>query len=125
MEDAKRIAVAGYKQVLEDGSDLCDDEPDAEYSDHGEERDDSEMYAPDILDAKGKGDLSTARLSTAQANTLRAQSRVQSVQEPEQHQPKPVPSDNEDLSYEQARALRRCQNRKGRQGCFDTDLGKW
>jgi hypothetical protein len=33
MEDAKRIAVAGYHQVLEDGPDKCDSESDGEYSD--------------------------------------------------------------------------------------------
>jgi hypothetical protein len=43
MEDAKRIAVAGYKQVLEDGPDVCDDVPAAEYSDHGEKWEDSDM----------------------------------------------------------------------------------
>jgi hypothetical protein len=37
MEDAKRIAVAGYRRVLEDGRDVCNSEGDAEYSDHGEE----------------------------------------------------------------------------------------
>jgi hypothetical protein len=44
MEDAKRIAVAGHRQVLEDGRDVCDSESDAEYSDHGEKRPDSAMY---------------------------------------------------------------------------------
>jgi hypothetical protein len=37
MEDAKRIAVAGYRQVLKDGKDVCNSESGAEYSDHGEE----------------------------------------------------------------------------------------
>jgi hypothetical protein len=36
MEDAKRIAAADYRHVLEDGRDVCDSESDAEYSDHGE-----------------------------------------------------------------------------------------
>jgi hypothetical protein len=36
MKDAKRIAVAGYGQVLEDGPDVCDSESDSENSDHGE-----------------------------------------------------------------------------------------
>jgi hypothetical protein len=30
MEDSKRIAVAGYCQVFEDGRDVCDSESDAE-----------------------------------------------------------------------------------------------
>jgi hypothetical protein len=37
MEDAKRIAVAGYGQVLEHEKDVCSSESDAEHSDHGEE----------------------------------------------------------------------------------------
>jgi hypothetical protein len=36
MEDAKRIAVAGYRQVLEDGPEFCSSVSEAEYSDHGE-----------------------------------------------------------------------------------------
>jgi hypothetical protein len=36
MENAKRIAVAGCKQVLEDGPDVCSSESEAKYSDHGE-----------------------------------------------------------------------------------------
>jgi hypothetical protein len=66
MEDAKRIAVAGRRQVLEDGPDVCDDEPDqrAEYSDHGEELE--RMYV-------AGASLASARLTTAEANALRAQ----------------------------------------------------
>jgi hypothetical protein len=37
MEDSKLMAIANYRQVLEDGPDICDDEPLAEYSDHGDE----------------------------------------------------------------------------------------
>jgi hypothetical protein len=37
MTDAKPIAVAGCRQVLEDGPDVCNSESDAEYIDHGEE----------------------------------------------------------------------------------------
>jgi hypothetical protein len=36
MEDAKRIAVVGYRKVLEDGPDVCDSQSDSEHSDHGE-----------------------------------------------------------------------------------------
>jgi hypothetical protein len=32
MEGAKRIAVAGYRQVLEDGPDMCDSEREAEHT---------------------------------------------------------------------------------------------
>jgi hypothetical protein len=36
MQDANRIAVAGYKQVLEDGPEFCSSESEAEYGDDGE-----------------------------------------------------------------------------------------
>jgi hypothetical protein len=44
MQDAKRIAIGNYRQVLEDGPDKCDSESDNEYSDHGEKWPDSEMH---------------------------------------------------------------------------------
>jgi hypothetical protein len=76
MEDAKWIAVAGYRQALEDGRDVRDSESDAEYSDHGEEWSDSEMYTLDMIDEKGKPVLGRARMTTAQANALRAAGRA-------------------------------------------------
>jgi hypothetical protein len=54
MEDAKRIAVAGYRQVLEDGKDLCDSESNAEYSDQVEMWLPSEMYTSELIDSEGK-----------------------------------------------------------------------
>jgi hypothetical protein len=62
MEDAKRIAVAGYRQVREDGRDVSNSESDTEYSDHGEEL--------EGIYTKG-ATLASARLSTAQANAPR------------------------------------------------------
>jgi hypothetical protein len=70
MEDAKRIAVAGYRQVLEDGRDVCDSESNAEYGDRREEL--SGMYASEMIGKDGKPVLSRARLATDQANALRA-----------------------------------------------------
>jgi hypothetical protein len=67
MEDAKRIAVAGYRQVLEDGRNLCDSESDAEYSDHGEVLEG--MYTDGAT-------LSSACFTTEQANALRAAGRA-------------------------------------------------
>jgi hypothetical protein len=61
VEDAKRIAVAGYRQVLEDGKDICSSESDAEYSDHGEEL--TGMYTPDIIGHDGRPNLASARLT--------------------------------------------------------------
>jgi hypothetical protein len=76
MEDAKRIAVTCYRQVFEDGRDVCDSESDAEYSDHGEEWSDPEMYTPDMMNEKGKPDLSRARMTTSQENALRGKGRA-------------------------------------------------
>jgi hypothetical protein len=66
MEDAKRIAVAGYGQVLEDGQDKCNSEGDAEYSDHGEVLEG--IYVNGATPASG-------RLTTEQAIALRAAGR--------------------------------------------------
>jgi hypothetical protein len=95
---------------------VCDSESDAEYSDHGEVLEG--IYTEGAT-------LASARLTTAKKSALRAQSRGQSVQEPEQRQPTPAPSDDEGLSYEQARALRRFKKGKGRAGGPVSDLGKW
>jgi hypothetical protein len=62
--------VAGYRQVLEDVPVVCNDESDAEYSDHGEVLEG--MYTDGAS-------LAGARLATAQSNALRAQSREQGL----------------------------------------------
>jgi hypothetical protein len=36
MADARRMGVTGYRQVLEDGPDVCGSESDSDHSDHGE-----------------------------------------------------------------------------------------
>jgi hypothetical protein len=86
--NAKRIAVAGYRQVLEDGPDKCDSESDAEYS------------------ATGRNGR---RLRTEQANALRAQGMVQSVQEPAQRTPTTINSDEDEdkMTYDQLPPVRR------------------
>jgi hypothetical protein len=61
MEDPKRIVVAGRRQVLEGGPDVCNSETDAEYSDHGEMWTDADMYTPDMIGPDSK--VRTARLS--------------------------------------------------------------
>jgi hypothetical protein len=73
MEDAKWIAVAGYRQVLEDGRDVCDSESDAEYSDRGEVL--ADQGTPDMYNKKGELVPSGARLTTEQATALRARGR--------------------------------------------------
>jgi hypothetical protein len=72
--DARRIAVAGCKQVLEDGPDFCSSENEAEYSDHGEEL--TGMYTSELVGAEGKPNLARARLTKEQANALRAKGRA-------------------------------------------------
>jgi hypothetical protein len=75
---------------------------------------DSEMYTPDMMIDKGKPDLSRARLSTEQASALCAKSGGQSVQEPDQRQPTPVHSDDEELHQVECKE----EIRKGRRpGC--------
>jgi hypothetical protein len=74
MADAKRIAVAGYKQVLEDGPDVCNSESGAAYSDHGEEL--TGMYTSDTLGPDRKPNLASARLTTEQANMLGATAKA-------------------------------------------------
>jgi hypothetical protein len=76
MEDAERIAVAGYSKVLGDGPESCSSESSAEHSDRGEEYSASEMYTPDMLDAKGKPVLARATLTTEQALALHARGRA-------------------------------------------------
>jgi hypothetical protein len=73
MEDAKQVAVGGYKQVLEYGPDKCSSERDSENSDHGEQWEFSKMYTPERLGPDGKpknGGLQV--LSSTQAFVLRA-----------------------------------------------------
>jgi hypothetical protein len=66
MEEAKAIAVAGYRQVLEDIPDVCNSESNVEYSDHWEQWLASEMCSPDTFDEKGKPVLARATMTTEQ-----------------------------------------------------------
>jgi hypothetical protein len=79
MEDAKRIAVAGYHQVLEDDPDVWNSESDAEYSDHGEQWSNADMYTPEMLGPDGKPKMNRARSTTEQANALRARGRARGL----------------------------------------------
>jgi hypothetical protein len=54
MEQAKQVAVSGYRQVLQNGPDVCNSESDSDHSDHGEEWADSEMYTAEMLCPDGK-----------------------------------------------------------------------
>jgi hypothetical protein len=75
MEHAKRIAVAGYRQVLEDGPGVCNSKSDADYSDHGQKWPDEAMCTPDMTAEKRNPDLSRERLTTELVNALRAAGR--------------------------------------------------
>jgi hypothetical protein len=68
MQDASRIAVGSYRQVLEDGPAICDSESDSDQSDD----------------------------ETTQASMVRAQFREQWAQEPAQRQSTRVHSDDDD-----------------------------
>jgi hypothetical protein len=77
MEDAKRIAVAGYRQVLEDGPDVCDSESGSDDSDYGEMWSYADMYTPDMLSPDGKPKTGgRQQLSAAQANAMRATAKL-------------------------------------------------
>jgi hypothetical protein len=99
MEDAKLTAAAGYRQILEDGRDVCNSETDAEYSDHGEVLEG--MYTEGADDGTGKPAPCVVE-GTVGSGTRTA-----------------VSSDDDDLNFEQARALRRFKK-----GDLVTDLEK-
>jgi hypothetical protein len=76
MEEARQIAVAGYKQVLEDDPDVCDPESDSENSDHGEMWRYSDIYTPEMLGPDGKPKTGgPQQLSAAQVLDLRASAK--------------------------------------------------
>jgi hypothetical protein len=73
MEDARLIAVGGYRRVLENGPDVCDSESDSENSDHGEEIPYTSAYTAEMLDEDGKPkNGGPQRLSEEQVRAQRA-----------------------------------------------------
>jgi hypothetical protein len=85
MEDARQVAVGGYKAVPEDGPDRCDSESDSENSDHGEEISYRSAYTSEMLDAEGKPkNGGPKRFSEEQVRVQRAPAahRSQSQAEP-------------------------------------------
>jgi hypothetical protein len=54
MVDARQIATGGFKQILENGRDVCDSESDSENSDHGEGISYQSAYTPEMLGPEGK-----------------------------------------------------------------------
>jgi hypothetical protein len=87
MNAAAQVSVGGRRQVLEDGADVCNSESDSENEDHGEES--KGVYTPDVpLDSKVRPIDARHELSSAQADTLRAQA----AQPPRPSTPTPVGS---------------------------------
>jgi hypothetical protein len=76
VEEGKQVAVSGYKQVLEDGPDVCNSESDSENSDHGEEFPDSNMFTPEMLGQDGKRIMDPQKLTPEQAERQRTAARA-------------------------------------------------
>jgi hypothetical protein len=49
MKQAELIAVGGFRQVLEDGPDVCSSESDSENSDHGDVFPLEDMFTPGMI----------------------------------------------------------------------------
>jgi hypothetical protein len=71
MEEAKTIAVARYRRVLEDSPEISSSEDAAEYSEYGKEY--SDMRTADMRGEDGKPILARATMTTEQANRSRQQ----------------------------------------------------
>jgi hypothetical protein len=76
MEEAKQVVVSWYKQVLENGPDVCNWESDSDHSDHGEEWADSNMYTKEMLGPDGKKIKGPQQLSPQEVTLLRAVARA-------------------------------------------------
>jgi hypothetical protein len=121
MGDAKRIVVAGYRQVLEDGPDAYDSESDSNHSGYSEEL--SGMYTSELFGSDGKPNLASARPIEEQAIAPRGAAQSEVAQQ--QRQPTRLPSDDEDseMTEDRKRAIRsfsKEKSGKGRAGCQDT-----
>jgi hypothetical protein len=111
MEDAKRIAVAGYRQVPEDGKDVCDSASDAEHSDHGEEL--TGMFMSDVVGSDVIPNLTSARLTAEQTNMLSAtakahvREKLMAIQTTRTPTPVPSDADEDKMTEDQKRGIRR------------------
>jgi hypothetical protein len=105
---ANRIAVAGYRQVLEDGPDVCKSESDSNRSDYGGMWADSEIYRPGMIGPTGKPVLARARMTNEQANALRAQARERLMAIPISRAATPASpgDDEEEMTEDQKRRFR-------------------
>jgi hypothetical protein len=132
MATAKPIAVAGYRQGLEDGPDVCDSESDSENSDHGEMWSYADMYTPDMLGGDGKPKTGgPQQLPAAQVLAMRAAARrapsqpkgsAESTTQASTRLPTPLNSDDEDsdTTEDQKRRLASDRRKSGREGGLAT-----
>jgi hypothetical protein len=71
MHTAKEVSIGGWRQIREDGNDVCDSESDSENEDHGETL--TGMYTAEIkIGEEGRPVNSRDRISGDQAHALRA-----------------------------------------------------
>jgi hypothetical protein len=119
MEDAKRIAIAGHKQVLEEGPDVRESESDSEHSDHCEQWSNADTHTPDMLGPGGKpmnGDPQQFSAEEADALRTAAFAKASQSEEPAVVTRTPTPlnsdEDSEQMSYEQKRAILRLRPKK-------------
>jgi hypothetical protein len=75
--EAKAIAIASYRRVVEDGPEIWSSESAVEYSEHGEEYSDSEMYTTDMIDETSEPVLAGAMMTQEQAELVRNEGRAE------------------------------------------------
>jgi hypothetical protein len=74
--DARTIAVARYRCVLEDGADFCSSESEADNRERGDENHVSDMYTLGMSDEEGKPVFYRTRTTEDQANRLQNRGRA-------------------------------------------------
>jgi hypothetical protein len=112
MHSAEQVSIGGRKQVLEDGNDVGNSESDSDNDDHGSETTDACQGIP--TDSHGDPLSTSHRVSTEQANAMRASAKQVSSQEPrmdsqpvQERKATPIDSDDDEqsLSYDQMREI--------------------
>jgi hypothetical protein len=103
MEDARQIALGGYRRVLENGPDTCDSKSDSEHGDYGEKIPYPSAYTSELLGEDGepkdggRPKLSHAQVLSQRAAFERASKQAESTtQAPSSSRPPapPVPDDD-------------------------------
>jgi hypothetical protein len=78
MPKAEQIAIGSFKQVLENGPDVCNSESDSENSDHGDVLEDT--YTAEMLDGEGNRKSGPKNLTAREAAWQRALAKRQKSQ---------------------------------------------